>query len=555
MSDLHTRIEAHALANALKYNGKANPGNVLPKIIGEFPDSKADIVALRKKIDEIVIAVNQLSPETQKSHLEKIGADLLEKKPVKEKDLPPLPHAEIGKVVTRLPPEPSKYNHLGHAMSFLINTVYAHRYEGKVVLRFEDTNPEKVNQEFVDNMLEDLIDYLGIQPNDIRFVSDDMEQLLQYATKLIELGAAYMCFCDRETMGKLRLEGVACKCRNRKTEEHVTEWKHFQEGKYMKGEGVLRYAGQMDSQNTVLRDPVLYRAIATPHFRLGSKYNIWPLYDFYNPIEDVLCGITHIMRSNEFELRVPLHQQIKQHLGLPDQHVLQYGRINITGATTKGREIRALIESGEYMGWDDPRLVTLKALKRRGIKREAYYELVKTLGLSPNQVSLDFSMLAAANRKFIENVDRYSFVEDPVTITIHGAVEKEIELDLHPDRKGGRKMSATDTYLISATDMAAVEGKRVRLMGLLTAQEHEGTFSLITYEQQKKGHDIIVNWLPAAQSVAVEVMMPDATVKKGRAESNISSLKPNDIIQFERFGFCRLDAIENATYKFWYTHK
>lgn len=550
---IHTRIRAHALANAVKFKGKANPKNVLPKILGEFPEQKNRVKELLEEIEKVVEKVNEQTPQEQLSELEQLAPELLEKKPVKEKDLPPLPHAEDGKVVTRLPPEPSKYNHLGHALSFLINAIYAQRYHGKVILRFEDTNPEKVNQEYVDAMLQDILDYLGILVEDVRFVSDDMDQLASFATQLVELGEVYMCFCPREQMSKYREEGIECPCREKPKHEHLHEWQKFQHGAYMKGEAVLRLKGDMQSQNTVMRDPVLYRAVPVPHFRLGTKYKVWPLYDFYNPIEDSLCGVTHILRSNEFELRVPVHQKIKQALGLTDQHVVQYGRLNIAGATTSGREIRELVESGQYIGWDDPRLVTLKALKRRGIKREAYYELVKTLGLSPHPVTLDFSMLAAANRKFIEHSDRYSFVSDPQEITIEGTASKHIELDLHPDRKGGRPIVAHSKFLISTDDFAALK-KNVRLMGLLTFEQKDGSYHLVGYEQ-KKGHDMIINWLPAEHTVACEVLMPDATVKKGRAEHNITKLNVGDIIQFERFGFCRLDTVEDGTYKFWYTHK
>src|SRR3989344_2773328 len=257
--DLHTRIRAHTLANALKYHGKANAGNVLPKILGEFPEQKARVKDLKQEIEQVVEEVNQLSLEDQKKKLEETGDDLLEKKPQKEKVLPPLPHAEDGKVVTRLPPEPSKYNHLGHALSFLVNAIYAQRYHGSVILRFEDANPEKVNQENVDSMMEDIIDYLGITPEDVRFVSDDMEQLNAYATRLVEQEIAYMCFCPREQMSKLREEGVECSCREHPGAKHMEEWKKFLHGKYMKGEGVLRLKGDMQSQNMVLRDPVLYR--------------------------------------------------------------------------------------------------------------------------------------------------------------------------------------------------------------------------------------------------------------------------------------------------------
>jgi glutamyl-tRNA synthetase len=557
MPDITQRIEAHALANAIKYDGKANTNNVLPKIIGEFPDAKKDIQGVRKEIEKIVAAVNALGIEAQRAKLERLAPELLERKPEKrERDLPPLPNAVDGKVVTRIPPEPSKYNHIGHALTFLLNAIYAERYHGKVIVRFEDANPEKVTQEYTEMMLDDITNYLGIKPAAIRFVSDDMPQLYAYAAQLIERDGAYMCFCDRDTMSKNREEMRECDCRRKPIPEQLAAWEELKAGKHLRGEAVLRFKGDMASQNTVLRDPVLFRAVAAPHFRQGTKYKAWPTYDFYSGPEEVLCGVTHVLRSNEFELRIELQNLIKQRLGLPEQEVLQYGRFQVTGATTQGREIREGIAQGQYTGWDDPRLVTLKALKRRGIRREAYTEFIKQLGLSPYAVNIDFTMIAAANRKFIEDSSRYAFVADPVRITVEGAEPRTVELDLHPSKhKGGRVLSATDTAFIAHEDIPLIKGKRARLMGNLTLQESHGTYTLLRYEVTKEGHDLAVQWVPADDPAETWVMMPDATLKKGFAEPTIRSLRVDDIVQFERFGFCRLDAIEDGIYKFWYTHK
>ena len=557
MADLIARIEAHALANALKYDGKANPNNVLPKILGEFPDQKARIKDLRAEIEQVVESVNALSLEAQQARIEVIAPELLEKKVQKEKDLPPLPNAVDGKVVTRIPPEPSKYNHLGHALTFLLNAMYAERYHGKVLIRFEDCNPEKVNQEFVDAMLEDIQGYLGITPSTIRYVSEDMPELLRQATVLIERNGAYVCFCDQETMRAGREAGTECACRHKSVPEHLAAWERFQRGEYPKGMCVVRFKGDMTSQNTVLRDPVLWRAVDTPHYRVGSRYKVWPTYDFYSPIEEHLCGVTHVLRSNEFALRVELQERIKEFLGLPGQEVLQYGRFNLTGATTQGREIREGIETGAFIGWDDPRLVTLKALRRRGIRAQAYRDLVKQLGLSPYPISLDFSMLAAANRKIVDPIaDRYSFVRAPVSVPVSGGAHSDVTLHLRPDKKeGGRRLRTTGTYLLARHDLEAMRDKTVRLMGDCTIAPEGTGWRFVTREVGKT--DMAVNWLPddSAQIVPVEVMMPDATLASGFAEAAVKNLPVDTIIQFERFGFCRLDAHgADGVIRFWYAH-
>ncbi|MDD9953059.1 MAG: glutamate--tRNA ligase [Candidatus Woesearchaeota archaeon] len=537
------RIRAHALQNALKY-GAARTGNVIPKIIGEFPDVKNDMQATKAKIDAIVADVNTLSKEDVREELEKHFPEMLEKKQPKKRELPPLQNAEDGKVVTRLPPEPSKYNHLGHALTFLINAHYAKKYNGKLVLRFEDANPDKVSQEFVDEMLADIKEYLGIHVAAVHFVSDDMEQLYTYAEQLLEKKVAYMCFCPKEEMGPKRRAGEACTCR----EEHKDEWENFKNGKYMNGECVLRYKGDMQHKNSVLRDPVLFRAVQTPHFKQGEQYKIWPLYDFYSAIEEHLCGVTHVIRSNEFDMRKELQEQLQEHLGLRKPEMIHYGRFNISGATTKGREIREKIESGEYIGWDDPRLVTLRALKRRGIQKEAYETLIQHLGLSPYPVKLDFTMLAAENRKLLDaTTNRYSFVADPVEVNIPDVEDHDVTLHLHPDKKeGGRVLHSKGEYLITKEDYEQSKGKTVRLMQDLTYKDGKVV---------EAKHDMIIHWLPQDGNVPVTVMMPDATKKKGMGEHTIKNLSVGDIVQFERFGFCKLDAVTDGVYEFWFTHE
>lgn len=578
MTDLPTRIEAHALANALKF-GQAQEKNVLPKIIGEFPDVKKDIPGLRKQIEEIVAQVNELNQESILAKLESLAPELLEKKTVKEKDLPPLPNAIDGQVVTRIPPEPSKYNHLGHALTFLTNAMYAERYNGKVVLRFEDCNPEKVNQEYVDAMLEDIQEYLGITPAEIRYVSDDMPVLLEFATTLITCGGAYMCFCAQEAMRANREAEKECPCRGKTTIEHLAEWEKFSQGKYSKGTCVLRFTGDMQSKNTVLRDPVLFRGVETPHFRVGDQYKVWPTYDFYSPIEEHLCGVTHVLRTNEFEIRVPLQEQIKQHLKLRSQEVVQYGRLNINGAVTQGREIRALIEDGTYNGWDDPRLVTLKALKRRGIQPGAYRDLVKKLGLSHHPVTLDFSMLAAANRAIVDPIaNRYTFLANPLAIEVEGLEETDVALHLHPDKKeGGRKFRASKSILVREEDHKAFNEKDpIRFSGLCKAQWRGSSAVYLGPSKPTGGQEqvTVASWLPNddKQHVPVEILkvvIQEKTDDEGNtvqesvlqtisgvAEANISSIAVGEVIQFERFGFCRFDEErKDKTRVFWYTHE
>ncbi len=569
--DLKHKIRFFSIENAIKFNGKANPGAVIGKIISEDPELKKDMAAVSKQINEIVNEVNKTNFEKLKDEWEKIKPKDVPKehKPKKEekenkKELPPLEGAVMGEVVTRLPPEPSKYNHIGHAFSFLINYFYAKKYNGKCLLKFEDTNPEKCTQEFVDAMIEDLTGYLDIKPDKIILISDDMEYMYEQAKRLIELKKAYVCFCDRNKMQDQRHQGIECECRKNKAEKNIKLWEDMLSKKYKEEECTLRLKADMQSENQVMRDPVIFRISYTPHFKLGNKYCVWPLYDFENSVEDSKYGVTHVLRSIEFgTMRAELQNFIKDALGFKRQIVKEYGRFNIQGAISQGREIRELIETGKVSGWDDPSLVTLKALKRRGIVKEAIYDLVYEVGLSSNtSKSIDWSLIESINRQILDPIaNRYFFVDDPVEIKIEDAPKLKPELKLHPEHpeKGKRIFETHDKFYIAKSDHERFKDKYlIRLMDCLNFEVDGKKFIFHSreHDEYKEKGKMIIHWLPVSKElVHVEIRMPDNSIRKGLAEHGVKNLRVGDNIQFARFGFCRLDAIEKDKLVFWFTNK
>jgi glutamyl-tRNA synthetase len=552
-------IFKYALQNAVKFKGKANPGAIIGRILGEFAELRGKTKEVMGEIKKIIEEVNEIDLPEQVKKLQEIAPELLEKKEAEEKGLPDLPKAQKGDFVTRIPPEPSKYNHLGHALTFLLNYMYAKKYEGKCNLRFEDTNPLKATQEYVDAMKSDVLEYLDIKPDKISFISDDLEKIYKYAEKLIKSGDAYVCKCDRDKMQDLRHKGEACECRSSEAKDNMLEWESMKKGKYKEGQVSLRLMIDMQAENQVLRDPVIFRIINAEHYKHKNKYKVWPMYDFAGSIEEHLGGTTHILRSAEYgKMREELQNYIKDILKLDKQVVIQYGRFNVIGAVTQGREIRKMIEDKKVMGWDDPRLVTLKALKRRGIVKEMYYELVHEVGLSAVQTNIDWKMISAINRRILDpTAHRYFFMKNPVKIKIENAPEQDIELNLHPEtHKGGRKFKVKDEFFIEKADLEAFEeGKLYRLMDCVNFRKESGkfVFDSAEYEKYKEKGAKIMHWLPADQTVKAEVLMPDAETVKGIAEPGIKKVKEGDVIQFERFGFCRLD--DKKKLKFWYTHK
>ncbi len=560
--DIKETILKYALQNAVKFDGKANPGAVIGKVLAEDPGLRGKVDEIKKQVMKTIKEISSLPVDEQRKRLEALSPELLEKKKHEKQGLPELPNAVQGKVVTRLPPEPSKYNHIGHALSFLLNYLYARKYAGRCVLRFEDTNPAAEKQEYVDAMKEDCLEYLGIKPDEILFASDKLPELYKMSEDLIKQGKAYVCLCDREAMQENRHKGIGCKCREKDSKHHLKEWQNMLSRKYKEGEAVLRLKIDMAALNQVMRDPVIMRICTEPHYRQKDKYAVWPMYDFENAILDCMSGVTHILRSIEFgTMRVELQDYIKDLFGYPHQTIIQYGRFNITGAITQGREIRKLIEEKKVLGWDDPRLVTLKALRRRGIVKETFYDLATKVGLSKSETNLDFSLLASINRKLLDPVaERYFFVENPIKVTIEGAPSQELSLKLHPDfpEKGHREFKTTDTFYITKEDHKSLKaGKLYRLMDCLnfTKKGRKLVFNSLEYEKYKDKGEAIIHWLPENGNVEVEVLAPDTTLVKGLGEKSMLNLKEGDVVQLQRFGFARLDRKEGNKLFFWYSHK
>ncbi len=561
--ELKEIILKYALQNAVKFNGRANPGAIVGKLLKEDSNLKSKIKELSKDIQRTVKDVNKLSLDEQKARLKEIAPEMLEKKKVEKKGLPELKNAVMGKVVTRIPPEPSKYNHIGHALSFLLNYLYAKKYKGKSVLRFEDTNPTASKQEYVDAMKKDVLEYLNIKPDKVVYVSDDMPKFYKLAEDLIKRNKAYVCFCEREKMRDLRHKGLPCNCRNNPVEKNLEEWKNMLNKKYKEGECVLRLKIDLESGNHVMRDPVIFRIVYEEHYRQKNKYSVWPMYDFENSVEEEFCGITHILRSSEFgKMRIDLQDYIKDLFGFKKQEIIQYGRFNVVGAITQGREIRQLIADKKVIGWDDPRLVTLRALKRRGIVAEMFYELALKVGLSKTPTNIDWTVISSINRKILDaSANRYFFIDDPKEIIIKGAPEMQIKIKLHPEHeeRGTRNFKTNEMFYISKKDFKELkQGKLYRLMHAFNLKKQKDCFVFDSkeLEKYKKEGERIMHWLPKDEKlVNVEVMMPDAKIVKGLAEPSVKTIKINDVVQFERFGFCKLDSIEKNKLVFWFTHE
>ncbi|MFH1424190.1 MAG: glutamate--tRNA ligase [archaeon] len=537
-------IRKHALANALAHNGKANPGAIIGKLISEDDKLKSKIKELQPDIQKIVKEVNALKPAEQEAELRKIFPEFFEKKEAVSKDLPELPNAVQGKVVTRLAPEPNGHLHIGHGIAFFFNHYYAKRYNGKCVLRFEDTNPQAEKKEFYESIAEDL-DWLGIEYAERKNNSDDVELFYKHGEALLEKGELYVCQCPVELMRENRGKGKECECRKNTPEQNIELWKKMLKD-LPEGIAVVRLKGDLKAKNSVMRDPTMFRVILGDHPFQGTKYRVWPLYDFANAIEDAVCGVTHVIRSHEFDQRNELQNHIRDLLGLKNPEIISYTRIQVEASPTSKRFLKPMVESGEVMGWDDPRLATIKGLKRRGIIPETVHELGLEVRMTRGSTTIDWKAICGVNKKLLEEKsDHYYFVPEPVKVEVKDAPEKTAELALHPSLgKGTRKIKAKNIFYIPKED--AKKGK-MRLKGLYNINY------LGNGKAEYAGEELVqsmpkIQWV-TDDNVELELLIPDVlTAKdslqtvKGLGEFAVGKLKAGDIVQFERVGFCRKDS-------------
>ncbi|MEM0079576.1 MAG: glutamate--tRNA ligase [Nitrososphaerota archaeon] len=564
--ELEKKILKWALKNALDYQGKADKNAVISKVIREDPSLKEKAREIVKIVEEVVARVNLMSLNEQKALLEEIAPELIEYKPkVEEKKLPPLPHALRGRVVTRLPPEPSGYMHIGHAMSGILNYVYAKMYDGKIWLRFEDTDPRKVKLEYYESFRKGYR-WLGIEWDYEKNNSDDMELFYEYAEKLINKGYAYICFCKQHKIKVYRREGIKCEHRDHSVEENIRFWNNLLDGKYGEGEAVLRLLGDMSSTNTTMRDPSIFRIVKHPHPLHGSKYIVWPLYDYAVAIEDYLCNVTHVLRTSEFALRDELQNYIRKILGMDREiHYIEYSRFEFKGTPVSKRKLRKIIEMGLASSWDDPRFPTVEGLIRRGIMPEAIREFTLTqTGFTYVKREYDWSLLYAYNRRVLDpTARRLFFVPDPVELIVEGLKSGEIALPYHPTNKelGYRKIRYSNIFYISKSDVATVKpGTIIRLKYLANFRivdiDLNNNKVVSEYVEGGPSESLqIIQWVPKVEYIPVRVLVPEPLyldeeeinneslkIIDGYGESNIIDIRYGEIVQFERFGFCRRDS-------------
>ena len=564
---LKKEIRKMALQNAFEHGGETRDKIILGKILGTKPEFRTKVKEISENISKIVSSVNQLSLEEQKKEIDENFPELLipKEKIIERKGLPELKDAIQGKVITRFPPEPNGYPHIGHAKAAIINSEYAKMYDGKFILRMDDTNPEAERMEY-HAAIKVGLEWLGIEFDTVKSTSDDMELFYEKAMELINSGKAYICTCKRENISKNRRERKECKCSKGDIEKNNKNWEKMQE-KFKPGDAIVRFRGDMKADNAVMRDPVLLRIIEGKHYTLGEKYRIWPSYDFAVALEDSIDGVTHAFRSKEFELREELIGAILDALGMRKPYQGFFSRLEFKGMPISKRIIRPLIEEGKVSWYDDPRLPTLEGLRRRGIKPEAIRKFIMSLGLTKANTLAPFDALEAFNRKFVDPTSiRLFMVSNAKKLTVKNLPITSVEISNHPvNDMGKRKIEVDGNFFIPGEDAQNIkEGMQIRLLGLgnisitKSGIELEGEFiegeptniPKIQWVSQKTAHKIKMI-IPKALFIGDEFNENSLEELDVYTEPHYLQLKEGEEIQFVRFGYCRKDSQNQAIF----THK
>ena len=515
-------------------------------------------------------------------------------------------------VHTRFPPEPNGYLHIGHAKSILLNYGLAQKYGGKFNLRFDDTNPTKEKTEFVEAITED-IKWLGADwEGRLFFASDYFDQMYECAVELIKKGKAYVSDLSaeqiREYRGTLTESGKEDPYSGRSVEENFKLFEEMREGKYADGEKVLRARIDMSSSNINMRDPVIYRVAHMTHHRTGDKWCIYPMYDFAHPLEDAIEGITHSICTLEFEDHRPLYEWVINEVGaqiIPDKdemppRQIEFAKLYLTNVVTGKRYIKRLVEEGIVDGWDDPRLVSIAALRRRGFTPESLKMFVELCGISKANSSVDYAMLEYCIREDLKmKKSRMMAVLDPVKVVIDNYPEGQTEYldvvnNLENEALGSRKIPFSRELYIEREDFMEeppkkyfrmFPGNEVRLMNayFVTCNSFEkdadGNVTVIhcTYDPASRGGNSpdgrkvkgTIHWVSAAHAVPATVRLYENIVdeekgvynedgslnlnpnsltvlKNCMVEENLAGAKAYDSFQFVRQGFFCVDAKDST---------
>lgn len=550
-----------ALQNAVKHGGIPQAGAVIGMVMGAHPEMRsrakevaacakeaiADVAAL--SVDERVAKLKELAPE--------MYAALFEKHEHK-KILPDLEGAEHG-VVMRFAPNPSGPLHIGHARAAALNDAYVRQYGGRYILRIEDTDPKRVDPEAYEMVKEDIA-WMGLGITETVTQSDRLSLYYDLCTQLIELGGAYVCTCDNEHFKILKQAKMACPCRDQPVETNRAMWEKMLDHGFSEGEATVRVKTDLLHPDPAMRDFPIFRILDAPkHPKVDA--HVYPLMNFSVVADDHLLGVTHVIRGKDHIANTRRQRYIYDHFGWKVPVYRHYGRMGIEGVVLSTSQMRLGINEGTYTGWDDIRLGTLRALARRGISADAVKNAMLAIGIGDTDISFSWDNLYAENKKIVDPVaNRYFFVPDPVPATIEGAPHHTAHAMIHPSdaARGSRTLVFEGSVLLPHAEISQ-DATMVRLKDLFNVRiawdNDTPSFSYagdaLAEARAAKAH--IIQWLPAQACIPCTILTQEGIIS-GACEPGVQA-ELGKVIQFERVGFVKIDAVDASGVRAYFTHK
>tara|TARA_S200000501_G_scaffold376747_1_gene432721 strand:+ start:26 stop:1735 length:1710 start_codon:yes stop_codon:yes gene_type:complete len=554
-------VRKYALQNAIEYNGKGQSGSVLGRVLAEREQLRSRVKGLLSLVEKEVTRANSIAREDGieevRKELGNFAPEALDRERHKKneglRDLP----GNTSEVILRFAPNPNGPLSIGHSRGVVINSQYAEKYQGKIVLRFDDTDT-KVKPPMVDayDWIQEEFEWMSGKAADVVIkASERMPIYLQHAEKMLIGGFGYVCKCTAEDFREFRVSKSDCPCRNKSVQENMDDWGKMNSGEIDEGGAVVRVKTGMDLPNPALRDWPALRIQHSPHPIVGDMYKVWPLLDFQSAIEDHLQGVSHIIRGKDLMDSTRKQTILYEHFGWEYPEPLYWGRVKIHefgGFSTSG--MSSSIDSGKFSGWDDPRLPTLRALRRRGFDPGSLAELWGEVGLTQKDISISLKTLESFNSRIIDgDCERRVFVSSPKSLEFSSKnIASRVMMARHPDGEieGSRMWEVGMTVSIQDSDF--VEGKlRLKDFADIIISGSSATIESVDRSDDRK----IVHWIPEKLALEAILSVPDGeeiSEVKGVLEN--FELTEGEVYQLERVGFARFEGIQGGIARLLWLH-
>ncbi len=547
MSDeIRNSLLIAALQNAIKHKSVPSAGAVMGFVLGHSPELRPQAGVIKGILPEVMAEVEAMSHEEREIKLEAIAPDvynsLFEKKEKKVHVLPDLPNAEKG-VVMRFAPNPSGPLHLGHARAAFLNDEYIRRYGGKYILRIEDTDPKRVDPEAYRMVPED-IEWMGLKITDTVYQSDRFPLYYDVGCQLIEKGAAYVCRCNNDEFKVLKDHKMACPCRSQTPEEAMDLFERMLAGEFEEGTISVRLKTDLNHPDPAMRDFPLFRVLtSTKHLRKPDTI-VYPLMNLSVTVDDHLLGMTHVIRGKDHIANTRRQEFIFKYMGWETPVYRHYGRMGIDGVVLSTSAMRAGINSGEYTGWDDVHLGTLRAMARRGIEPEAVRNTITDIGIGETDISFSWENLYAKNKELIDHkADRFFFVADPVKLNIEGAEDHLAKAMRYPgdESRGYREIPFKGSVVVPSNELSGHDMIRLKDLFNINLSGMNASFAGYDLQQARDAKAPIIQWLPDGFGVKCTIRKADGDLV-GVVEPEVKTWL-GKTIQFERVGFVKVDSV------------